>query len=110
LERLSPRDPLLFQGKLVAAFSHLFEGHYEEAAHLAEQLTRELPAFASAWRVLAISRALAGDVASANVARRRVLEIDPSSTVSAVASSMPLRRAVDIERLKKGYPLAGFPP
>jgi tetratricopeptide (TPR) repeat protein len=25
LERLSPRDPLLFQGKLVAAFSHLFE-------------------------------------------------------------------------------------
>ena len=109
-ERLSPRDPSLFQGKTAAAFSHLFEGHFEEAAYLAEQITRQLPAFASAWRVLAISRALAGDIASANIARRKVLEIDPFSTVSAMASSMPLRRAVDIERLKEGYPLAGFPP
>jgi TolB-like protein/class 3 adenylate cyclase len=109
-ERLSPRDPRLYQGKTAAAFSHLFEGHYEEAAYLAEQLTRELPAFATAWRILAISRALAGDIASANIARRKVLEIDSSSTVSAMASSMPLRRAVDVERLKEGYPLAGFPP
>jgi TolB-like protein/class 3 adenylate cyclase len=110
LERLSPRDPRLFQGKTAAAFSHLFEGHYEEAAYLAEQLTHELPAFGSAWRILAISRTLAGDVASANIATRKVLELDPSATVSAMASSMPLRRVADVERLKEGYLRAGFPP
>ena len=104
LERLSPRDPTLFQAKMAAAFSHLFEGNYQEAARLAEQHTHELPAFASAWRVLAISRALLGDIASANVAKVKVLDLDPSATVSAMASSMPLRRVVDVEGLKEGYP------
>ena len=108
-ERLSPRAPTLFQGKLVAAFAHVFEGHYKEAAYLAEQLTHELPSFGSAWRVLAMSRALAGDVALANIATRKMLELDPSLRVPAMASTMPLRRAVDVERLKEGYLLAGFP-
>lgn len=109
LEQLSPRDPTLFQGKLVAAFSHVFDGHYEEAAYLAEQLTHELPCFGSAWRVLALSRALAGDIASANIATRKALELDPSLKVPAMALTMPLRRAVDVERLKEGYLRAGFP-
>jgi tetratricopeptide (TPR) repeat protein len=109
-ERLSPRAPTLFQGKLAAAFAHVFEGHYKEAAYLAEQLTHELPSLGSAWRVLAMSRALAGDVALANIATRKMLELDPSLRVPAMASTMPLRRAVDVERLKEGYLLAGFPP
>ena len=109
-ERLSPRAPTLFQGKLAAAFAHVFEGHYKEAAYLAEQLTHELPSLGSAWRVLAMSRALAGDVALANIATKKMLELDPSLRVPAMASTMPLRRAVDVERLKEGYLLAGFPP
>ena len=108
--RLSPRAPTLFQGKLAAAFAHVFEGHYKEAAYLAEQLTHELPSLGSAWRVLAMSRALAGDVALANIATKKMLELDPSLRVPAMASTMPLRRAVDVERLKEGYLLAGFPP
>ena len=109
-ERLSPRAPTLFQGKLAAAFAHVFEGHYKEAAYLAEQLTHELPSLGSAWRVLAMSRALAGDVALANIATKKMLELDPSLRVPAMSSTMPLRRAVDVERLKEGYLLAGFPP
>jgi TolB-like protein/class 3 adenylate cyclase len=110
LERLSPRDPTLFQGKLVVALSHVFEGHFEEAAYLADHLTRERPALVSGWCVLAISKALAGDVASANIATRKALELDPSLTVSAIVASGPLRRAADVERVREGYLRAGFPP
>jgi len=108
-ERLSPRDPSLTQSKLQSAHVHLFQGHYEEAAHLAEQISSERPTFAAGWRVLAVSKALGGDVASAHVATKRALEINPSQTASALASLMPLRRSVDVERLKEGYLRAGFP-
>jgi hypothetical protein len=57
-----------------------------------------------------LSKVLAGDMASANIATRKALEVDPSQTVSALASITPLRRPVDVERLKEGYVRAGFPP
>src|SRR5579863_5005769 len=109
-ERLSPRDPSLMQSKLQSAYAHFFQGHYEEAAHLAEQISFERPTFAPAWRLLAISKALAGDVASANIATKKARELDPPQTVSEVTSLMPLRRSVDVERLKEGYLRACFPP
>ena len=109
-ERLSPRDPLLMHGKLPAVVAYIFGGHYEEAAHVAKQMVGALPAYTPGWRFLAVSEALAGDVASANIAASKALELDPSLTVSAQAMMMPLRRAVDVERLKEGYLRAGFPP
>jgi hypothetical protein len=57
-----------------------------------------------------MSKALAGDIASANIAARKALDIDPSLTVSVLISLVPLRRAVDIERLREGYLRGGFPP
>jgi tetratricopeptide (TPR) repeat protein len=109
-ERLSPRDPSLMQSKLQSAHVHFFQGHYEEAAHLAEQISSERPTFAPGWRVLAVSKAMGGNAASAHVATKKALEINPSQTASALASLMPLRRSVDVERLKEGYLRAGFPP
>ena len=109
---LSPRDPNMFQGKLQSALAHLFLGHYEEAAHLAEQIVGERPAFLPGWTTLAASSALAGDAASASIAKTKVLELGPRPprTASLMASNLPLRRAVDFERLKEGYIRAGFPP
>ena len=109
-ERLSPRDPNLMQWKMVAAYAHLFLGHYEEATHLSEQVAGMFPTFLPAWRVLAMSKALSGDIASANKVTSKALELDPSQTVSALASLMPLRRLLDVDRLKEGYNRAGFPP
>ena len=108
-ELLSPRDPALFQGKLCAAVANVFQGHYEDAASLAEQIVVERPNFVPGWRILALSKALLGDVASANKATKKALELVPSLTASALASLMPLRRAIDVERLKEGYRQAGFP-
>lgn len=109
-ERLSPRDPTLLQGKVISAFSHIFLGDFEEAVRLAEQITGERPALAVGWRLLAISRALVGDIASANIAKTKVLQLEPSLTTSAAVARAPLRRAVDVERMQEGYIRAGFPP
>jgi predicted TPR repeat methyltransferase len=97
-------------GKLLAVIAYIFGGHYEEAAHVAKQIVGALPGFTPGWRFLAVSEALAGDVASANIAASKALELDPSLTVSAQVTMMPLRRAVDVERLREGYVRAGFPP
>jgi hypothetical protein len=87
----------------------MFLGHFEEAVSLAEQMVAGRPTFVPGWYALAISRALAGDVASANIATKKALELAPSLTVSALVALMPLRRAVDVERLREGYVRAGFP-
>ncbi len=88
----------------------MFLGHFEEAVSLAEQIVAARPTFLPGWRILAVSRALAGDVASANIATKKALELEPSLTVSAMVALMPLRRAVDVERWREGYVRAGFPP
>jgi predicted Zn-dependent protease len=101
---------MLWGAKFIAAFAHMFLGQCEEATNMAEQLVAERPTFVPGWRILAVSTALAGDVTSATIATKKALELDPSLTASAMAALMPLRRAVDIERLKEGYLRAGFPP
>jgi TolB-like protein len=108
-ERLNPRDPGIMQSKLAAAYAHLFLGHYKEATCLAEQVVGERPAFTPGWRLLAASKALVGDVASANIATKKALELDPSQTASSLASMSPYPPR-DTERLKEGYLRAGFPP
>jgi adenylate cyclase len=109
-ERLSPRDPgLLVQGKLLSALAHMFLGNFEEAASLTERLVAMRPTFLPGLCVLAASRALAGNVASASIATRKALELAPSLTISAMLRAAQ-GRAVDVERLREGYVRAGFPP
>jgi len=107
---IEPTPAPLFQGKLISALAHMFLGHFEEAVSLAEQLVAMRPTFVPGWRVLAISRALGGDVASASVATTKAIELGSSVTISAVGGLMPLRRAGDVERLIEGYVRADFPP
>jgi tetratricopeptide (TPR) repeat protein len=108
--RLDPRDPSLVQGNLLSAVAHMFLGHFEEAVSLAEQIVAMRPTFLPGWRTLAMCRALAGDVASASIATKKALKLDPSLTVSAMVPLLPLRRAVDVERWREGLVRAGFPP
>jgi TolB-like protein/class 3 adenylate cyclase len=107
--RLNPRDPGMIYVKLGTALAQLFLGNYEEAARLMQKTVSEFPAFASGWRVLAMSRAMAGDIASAQKATSKAIELDPSRTVSSLVSLMPLRRAADVERYREAFIRAGFP-
>jgi adenylate cyclase len=109
--RLDPRENLyVWQPKLTSALAHMFLGHFEEAVSLAEQIVAGRPTFVQGWRVLAISRALGGDVASASIATRKAIELDSSLTISALVALTPWRRPVDVERLREGFVRAGFPP
>jgi TolB-like protein/class 3 adenylate cyclase len=108
-ERLSPRDPNVLQVKTAAGLAHYFDGQYREAARLVEPITREFPTFLPALRTMAVSNALAGDLALADKTMRKALEFDPSQKVSVLTSQMPLRRLEDRERWKEGLLRAGFP-
>jgi TolB-like protein/class 3 adenylate cyclase len=108
-ERLDPRDPGRRYLQLGTALSHFFLGDYKEAMRVTEKAIREFPTFASGWRVLAISSAMAGDIASANRATSKGLELDPSRTVSSLLPLLPLRRSSDLERYREAFLRAGFP-
>jgi TolB-like protein len=108
-ERLSPRDPNIMQIRLGIAFAHMFDGQYEEALRLAERITGEFPKFVPAWRMMAVGQALGGDLALADKAAKKALDLDPSQRVTVLASQMPLRRLEDRERWKDGLLRAGFP-
>jgi TolB-like protein/tetratricopeptide (TPR) repeat protein len=107
-ERLSPRGPSMTQVKLGMAAAHFYSSQYEEAARLAERITRAHPTFAPAWRIMAVSNALGGDQTLAAEATKQALQLDPSQRISSL-TWLPLRRAEDRERWKEGLLRAGFP-
>jgi predicted Zn-dependent protease len=95
--------------QLGTAMSHFFLGSYKEAMRVMEKTVSEFPAFASGWRVLAISAAMDGEIASANKATSKALELDPSRTVSSLVPLLPLRRSSDVDRYREAFLRAGFP-
>jgi TolB-like protein/class 3 adenylate cyclase len=107
-ERLSPRGPSMTQVKLGMAAAHFYSGQYEEAARLAERITRAHPTFAPAWRIMAVSNALGGDQTIAAEATKQALQLDPSQRISSL-TWLPLRRAQDRDRWKEALLRAGFP-
>jgi TolB-like protein len=108
-ERLSPRAPSMMQLQLGIAAAHFYSGQYEEAARVAERITRAYPTFFPAWRMMAVSNALAGDQILTAKATKRAFELDPAQTLSSVGSLIPLRRPEDRERWREGLVRAGFP-
>ncbi len=109
-ERLSPRDPNILQVRMAMAFAQFFDGQYAEAAHLAERMSNEFPAFTPATRIAAVSLAMTGEPASAARVTKKSLELDPSQRVAVLLTQMPLRRAEDSKLWEHGLRRAGFPP
>jgi predicted Zn-dependent protease len=97
------------QLQLGIAAAHFYSGQYEEAARVAERITRAYPTFFPAWRMMAVSNALAGDQILTAKATKRAFELDPAQTLSSVGSLIPLRRPEDRERWREGLVRAGFP-
>ena len=108
-ERLDPSDPAKMYRLSGTGLSHFFLGNYKEAMRVTEKAVSEFPAFASGWRILAISAVMAGEIASANKAASKALELDPSRTVSSLVPLLPLRRSSDLDRYREAFLRAGFP-
>jgi len=107
--RLSPRDPNVMQMKTAVAFASFFAGRYDDAMQLARKAVGEVPSFLPAWRMIAISGALSGQLDHAKAAALRVLEIDPLARVTTLVPMLPLRRPQDRERYRHGLLRAGIP-
>ncbi len=107
--RLSPRDPNIMQMKTAVAFASFFAGRYEDAMQLARKAVGEVPSFLPAWRMIAISGALSGQLDLAKAAASRVLELDPLARATTLVPMLPLRRPQDRERYRDGLLRAGIP-
>jgi tetratricopeptide (TPR) repeat protein len=107
--RLSPLDPVLYNMQVGTAFAHFLAGRYDEAASWAQRALREQPNYPSANRILAASRAHAGELHEAREAMAHLRELDPALRVSNLGDVYPLQRPEDLARVADGLRLAGLP-
>jgi adenylate cyclase len=107
--RLSPFDPLNFWFCTVAGLAEFVAGRYDQAIGWLRKAQRLNARFVACHRTLTASLALSGDVEAARAAAKDLLAVVPTFRVSVIASSYPLRRPGDLERLVEGLRLAGLP-
>jgi len=107
--RLSPFDPLNFWFCTVAGLAEFVAGRYDQAIGWLRKAQRMNARFVACHRTLTASLALSGDVDASRAAAKDLLSVVPSFRVSVIASTYPLRRPGDLERLVEGLRLAGLP-
>jgi tetratricopeptide (TPR) repeat protein len=107
--RLSPLDALMYNMQGGAALAHFLAGRNDQAAALAEEALRNQPAYLSALRILAASRALMGQPEEAQRAVARLCRVDPASRVSNLLDRIPLRRPEDVGKFADALRQAGLP-
>ena len=80
--RLSPFDPMSFNAYNGLAYAQFFAGSCDEAASAASMATQANPRFSIPWILRAAALAQAGRIADAKASAQRVLDLQPSFTVS----------------------------
>jgi len=110
--RLSPRDPTAFHMRTGIAYAYFFTGQYDKAASLARDALRDQPhqaTFLGGLRILAASKALAGQVEEAREAIDRLLQLDPAVRVSNLKDRISPLRPEDFAKYADGLRKAGLP-
>src|SRR5262245_3650701 len=109
--RLSPVDPRTFFAQEGMAHAHFFAGRHDEAVSWAKMALRELPNGHAAVRIAAASGALAGRDEEARRLAARLLEIDPTFTISSLLQKVlgPYRYPEHPEKYANALRKAGVP-
>jgi tetratricopeptide (TPR) repeat protein len=108
--RLSPLDPFMRGWQSVTAIAHFLSDRYDEALSWAAQAMRPDPDFATPWRVVAASHALAGNLAQAQAACVRLQQLEPQLRVSNIREVIaPYRRPAYFAKWEEGLRKAGLP-
>jgi len=81
--RLSPLDSRIFLAQNGLAFGYFFDGEYEEAASWARQASRQQPNYPPAYRILAASLAMMGNLGEARSACTDAMRLTPTWSISA---------------------------
>ena len=106
--RLSPRDHVEGATLSTAGLCHFMTGNYNEAANLQRRAVQLRPNFGTAWRTLAASAGLAGDVDTAAAALAEAKRLQPNLTIGWVREFHPIIMADDRERYVEGLRKAGL--
>jgi adenylate cyclase len=80
--RMSPVDPLLHQTLAGMGYAFIELGRFDDAIVAGKKAHRQNPSFSPAYRCLASASAHLGRDAEAREAAARLLEVDPSFTIS----------------------------
>ena len=107
--RLSPSDPLAYRYLTGAAVACLLMGQFEEAAAFGEEARRKYAKWGPIFRTLAAAYAQLGQLDKATKALSRLLELEPSSTISHYRKRFPYQDAEQAELLWEGLRKAGLP-
>jgi adenylate cyclase len=106
--RLSPLDPDAYLSLYIIGLGHLFAQRFEEAVAWFERALNENAEFISTYRVLAAAYAHLGRMDEARTAIRKVLSLQPNSTLERAARAgyrKPEHMAIWLDGLRR----AGLP-
>ena len=106
--RLSPRDPTVFHTRTGIAYANLLAGHYDKASSAARDALRD-QTWLGGLRVLAASKALAGQLEEAREAVDRLLQLDPAVRISNLKDRISPLRPEDFAKYADGLRKAGLP-
>jgi TolB-like protein/class 3 adenylate cyclase/tetratricopeptide (TPR) repeat protein len=106
--RLSPRDPTVFHTRFGIAYANLFTDHYDKASSAARDALRD-QVWLGGLRILAASKALAGQLEEAREAIDRLLQLDPAVRISNLKDRVSPLRPEDFAKYADGLRKAGLP-
>jgi adenylate cyclase len=106
--RLSPRDPTVFHTRIGIAYANLLTGHYDKASSAAREALRD-QTWLGGLRILAASKALAGQLEEAREAIDRLLQLDPAVRISSLKDRISPLRPEDFAKYADGLRKAGLP-
>ena len=107
-DRLSPRDFTQAGSLSTTGLCHFVAGRFAKAAEYECRAVELRPYFGTAWRTLAASAGMAGDVAVAGKALSQALRLQPSLSVEWVEKYHPIVRERDRALYIKGLRVAGL--
>jgi TolB-like protein/Tfp pilus assembly protein PilF len=107
---LSPLDPLEFNIRMGIALALSLKGAYAQSANLIRDVLNKHPNVTWAYRQLAYTSALAGDLPMARDAIRKLLAAHPNTTIALMKVCHPSRSLPRVfDPMLKGWRLAGLP-
>ena len=106
--RLSPRDPSLAIYHGIAGYARFTERRYGEAIALAREAIRHRGDLTGAYRVLAVSAGMTGDVVLAEMALGELRRTQPNISLHWIATQLPWANEADREHYLEGFRRAGL--
>jgi TolB-like protein/class 3 adenylate cyclase len=107
--RLSPRDLTLFHMRIGIGYAYFLAGRYDEACSMVQEGLRDQPDYLGGIRILAASKALAGQPKEAQEAISRILQLDPALRISNLKDRISPLRPEDFAKYADGLRKAGLP-